>query len=277
MGSLIKPTEGNGIVTFHHNLWSNNGNRNPAIGNYSDDDSMRVDLRNNVLYNNRSPGYSSGESERIDLNYVGNYVIAGPDTSNSNRLVGFKPSAANNVHIFAAGNRLDGDLDGMLDGIVPFASFIDGPHTAESQPHDMAPVTTHPAAAAYELVRAQAGAFHWSRDEVDARLMAELAAQSGQIINSQEEVGGYPDLPSHARPGNWDTDGDGMPDLWERRFPELDPAQADNNGDLDGDGYTNLEEYLHFCATGHAVPEPSAGLLMGPLVLALAWHSIRRA
>ena len=44
-------------------------------------------------------------------------------------------------------------------------------------------------------------------------------------------------------------------------FPGLDPLLADNNGDLDGNGYTNLEEYLHFCAVGGAVPEPNATLL----------------
>ena len=42
----------------------------------------------------------------------------------------------------------------------------------------------------------------------------------------------------------FDTDGDGMPDAWERQygFDPLDPADA--HGDADGDGFTNLEEYL---------------------------------
>lgn len=41
-----------------------------------------------------------------------------------------------------------------------------------------------------------------------------------------------------------DTDGDGMPDIWERQhgFDPLDPSDA--QGDADGDGFTNLEEYL---------------------------------
>ncbi len=40
-----------------------------------------------------------------------------------------------------------------------------------------------------------------------------------------------------------DTDGDGMPDAWER-VQGLDPLVADADGDLDGDGASNLDEYL---------------------------------
>ena len=41
-----------------------------------------------------------------------------------------------------------------------------------------------------------------------------------------------------------DSDGDGMPDAWEKRYG-LNPNDAsDANADADGDGFTNLEEYL---------------------------------
>ncbi len=39
-----------------------------------------------------------------------------------------------------------------------------------------------------------------------------------------------------------DTDGDGLPDEWEKKFG-LDPNTADASLDSDGDGFTNAEEY----------------------------------
>ncbi|MGD9722514.1 MAG: polysaccharide lyase family 1 protein [Pirellulales bacterium] len=277
MGSLIKPTDGNGIVTFHHNLWSNNGNRNPAIGNYSDDDTLKVDLRNNVLFNNRANGYSSGESERIDLNYVGNYVIAGPDTSLSNSFVAFRAAAANNVRIYSADNKIDGNRNGVLDDMAASVLYIQGDYTKSNAPFSMAPVTTQSPDAAYAGVLAGAGAFPWNRDSVDARLVAEVILQDGQIINSQSQVGGYPDLPTYFRAANWDTDLDGMPNWWEEIVAGLNENAADNNGDLDGDGYTNLEEYLHYSALGYAAPEPATWLLLLPglLVLGGRWRRSR--
>lgn len=63
------------------------------------------------------------------------------------------------------------------------------------------------------------------------------------IIDSQEAVGGWPQLKS--RPTPPDRDNDGMPDAWERGYG-LDPDDgADGSEDRDGDGYTNVEEYLN--------------------------------
>lgn len=50
-------------------------------------------------------------------------------------------------------------------------------------------------------------------------------------------------LPSESRPGGWDTDGDGMPDEWEKTngFDPEDPADGNY---INAEGYTALEKYL---------------------------------
>lgn len=63
------------------------------------------------------------------------------------------------------------------------------------------------------------------------------------IIDSQKDVGGWPELKS--LPAPIDSDSDGMPDEWEKQFG-LDPHDpSDTAKDNDKDGYTNIEEYLN--------------------------------
>jgi hypothetical protein len=63
------------------------------------------------------------------------------------------------------------------------------------------------------------------------------------MIDSQDEVGGWPELKTKPAPS--DRDRDGMPDQWEKDHG-LNPDDAsDGNRDRDNDGYTNLEEYLN--------------------------------
>ena len=42
-----------------------------------------------------------------------------------------------------------------------------------------------------------------------------------------------------------DTDGDGMPDEWEKQYGLNPNDPADANGDINGDGYTNIEKYIN--------------------------------
>src|SRR6185503_12007381 len=90
------------------------------------------------------------------------------------------------------------------------------------------------------------GAGAWPRDPADARVVASVRARSGRHIDSQEDVGGWPELAT--RRAEPDRDADGMPDAWERAHG-FDPARADGNGDRDGDGMTNLEDWLAEKAT----------------------------
>ncbi len=256
-GSLIKPVSGDGIVTYHHNLYTNNNNRNPCPGTYDISQSLAFDFRNNVTHNNGQNGFSSGASNQILMNYVGNYLIAGSVTSSNKLTVAFKSNAPNNMKIYQSGNKIDSDRDGVLDGTNTGWGMFVGDYTQESTPWALAPVTTQTADEAYATVLADAGALPWKRDSVDLRLISEVINQTGGLIDSQSEVGGYPLL--SVVYGSPDADQDGMPDWWEALHPELDYLLADNNGDFTGDGYTNLEGYLNWMA----IPEPATiGLML---------------
>ncbi len=62
------------------------------------------------------------------------------------------------------------------------------------------------------------------------------------IITDIKQVGGYPEY--KGKPYT-DTDKDGMPDKWEKKY-DLDPNDpSDAKEDMNGDGYTNIETYIN--------------------------------
>jgi len=111
------------------------------------------------------------------------------------------------------------------------------------QPFGAPHVTTVPAKDLPEFVLAAVGASLPKRDVVDARLIDHVRNRTGKLIDSQTEVGGWPELESGEVPA--DSDQDGMPDAWElaHKLNPHDPADA--TLDADHDGYTNIEEYLN--------------------------------
>ena len=82
---------------------------------------------------------------------------------------------------------------------------------------------------------ASAGANLPSRDAVDRRIIDELKNRTGRIINSQADVGGWPELKSADPPA--DADHDGMPDDWERAR-SLDPNDPSDGRRVAADPYT---------------------------------------
>jgi hypothetical protein len=122
-------------------------------------------------------------------------------------------------------------------------------------------VTTHTAAEAYRRVLSDVGA-NQPLDDHDARVIAETrtgtttysGSASGYpgLPDSQSDVGGWEDYGSEVRSPDFDTDHDGLPDVWEVALG-LDALAQNHNADPDGDGYTQLEDYLHFLAGAHAI------------------------
>lgn len=121
------------------------------------------------------------------------------------------------------------------------------------EPIDAGEVTTHSATVAFEKVRAYAGA-SYRRDAVDARYAMEaetgtatytgsVSKQQG-IIDTQNDVGGWPTLDKGTK--LTDSDKDGMPDDWETANG-LNPKLNDSKQyTVDTEKiYTNLEVYMN--------------------------------
>jgi pectate lyase len=268
-GSLIAPEGADCEMSFHHNLYADNFGRNPRVGSRGRINFL-FDYRNNVIFN-WGTGYDWGvwavygneEVENVDMNFVGNYAIAGPDTSiEATREKGFSPrfelttagyrqAALSSNHktsrIYQSGNKIDSNVNGELDGIDNGWNMVNGVYTKMDEAFPIAAefaVKTEPVDRAYQHVLAYAGATPWHRDAVDARIVEGVRKQTGRVMDSQKEVGGWPELKS--TPAPLDSDGDGIPDTWEKAHG-LNPKDASDASKpaKDGGGYSNIEVYIN--------------------------------
>ena len=125
-------------------------------------------------------------------------------------------------------------------------------------PQPFSKVTNHSAEVAYERVLDYAGA-SLRRDAIDRRIVHEVRTKTSTYTGSRDEnprpgiidtVGdteGYQEVKS-LQP--WpDTDGDGIPDIWEIAYglDPNDPSDAHQiSSSVDANGrYPNIEVYLH--------------------------------
>ena len=235
-------------VSVHHCLLAHNDFRNPLISSGG-----THDVVNNVIYNwGMLPAEVVDPDANTFLNFVGNYFRPGPSSRTDCFEILINPTREYGVakpKFFVHGNlgphRPSAEAsDWSLVG-YGFSDREPAPKTFRSRdPFDTHPVATTDAQEALAQVLAGAGATLPERDAVDRRIVAEVRSGGGRIIDSPDDVGGYPGLAPGTPPV--DTDHDGMPDAWETNLG-LDPNDsADGNRDRDGDGRTNIEEYLHF-------------------------------
>jgi hypothetical protein len=188
----------------------------------------------------------------LKVNYVANYIRPGP-SSKARTPITVGPKS--DLQFFIRDNIFESD-DALTNDNTRFFSAIELEETASDgtkamkrevrtveQPFAAPRVTTVPTRDLLELVLASVGGSLPKRDAADTRLIDHVRNRSGKLIDSQTEVGGWPELKSAAAPE--DSDHDGMPDAWERAH-KLDPRDpADAALDSDKDGYTNIEEYLN--------------------------------
>jgi len=246
-----------GTVSVHHNLFATSRDRHPTLGGGTEAPQWVIDFRNNVVYN------WTGTANVCDnrVNIVNNYFRPGPETT-----LGALPIAMKSELPLAARGHMSGNLfEGRGDltrnnyAALDFERWLKAPGTKyrydgtvdtwrADRPFETGGAVPHTDSAGKALkeVLAHAGA-SLKRDAVDERVIRDVKNRTGHVIDSQDQVGGWPELKSGIAPA--DSDGDGMPDKWERKH-HLNPNDASDGARAAKDGYTNLEHYLNSLVPG---------------------------
>lgn len=251
MGSILNGYE----TTFTHNLYANNGTRNPRFeGQFTYNNvayNNKLEFSNNVIYNwGHNTGYG-GERGNGQMNFTNNYHKSGPNTIEKVKNYIFDAdSGSYKTSIYFNGNVLEGNSEVNADNSKGVKDPTD--YTALSSPVELAnPYTAETAEAAYQSVLDSVGASK-VRDAQDNRLISNVKNGAGNFINSEFEDGG-------ASTQTWtaeepDTDNDGIPDAWEdshglNKNDATDATKIIVDETSENNGYTNIEVYANSLCT----------------------------
>lgn len=241
-----------GPATIHHNIYASSRDRHPTINGGPE----VTEFCNNTDYNWKHSNNLSGEK----LNVIGNYYKAGPSIVKGTLPIQFKSDkGAPASKGFISGNFFDGlpskyNVDNYaamnFDAWGGPDSKYQGTTRKEFQVSKRFDAgiykltTIESAKDAYNSCLNHSGC-SMQRDLVDERFLKTIVDNTGKLLDSQKEVGGWDFYKTVQRPANWDTDGDGMPDTWEITNGFDPKNKKDGNEDKNGNGYTNLEEYIN--------------------------------
>lgn len=247
-------------LTTHHCLYANQNDRNPKAKGFTD-------FENNVLYNWGEYGFVAGGNSGGEgwANIINNYFVAGPDTRSPYKAI-FRGNGKYMAYV--AGNLIDSNKNGILDGTNTGLDMITGPDSSTKFTERLNvdgvcvvvmnkrigfPELSHvdDALTAYNKVMDYAGA-SLHRDQIDKDIIEAVRNQTGKILLHHDETTGYPEIISGTP--KKDTDQDGMPDEWESA-KGLNPNNAEDRNNIAPSGYTYLEEYLNELVEGTFPPE----------------------
>ena len=189
-GSLVRGGRG-ARFSFHHNLWAHHVQRMPRPGNYApaseDPEGPLIEFRSNLFYNwgGSAAGYNADSDSHATYAFIDNCYITGPDSQGSHIFREENPLARS----WFQGNSLNGTIP------VDQRELVRGLWNPLPDAPDIAPILPDPGPRACAAVLDTAGASQ-TRDVVDARIVGSVRTRSGGIIDSEDDVGGWPDLAS---------------------------------------------------------------------------------
>ena len=221
-------------ITLYRNLYVDNSTRNNKVKG-------RNQYVNNIVYNWQNGCYiMGGDSEgQSYCNIESNLFINGPAKGGS-ALGGGNA----NFHFYGDDNWQDSNMDGVLD---PQLLTTDGGSDRQSVPYPYPELEKWPGNELVAYSLPTVGASLPYRDMADCYMIDEVMSfglKGALIANEETLVYGAPNTwKVYAGVKKQDTDGDGMPDVWETANG-TNPSKNDAM-QIAANGYTNIENYIN--------------------------------
>ena len=192
------------------NLYAHNYERNPLFKG-----GARGQVINNLIYD---PGQRAVHYNLIAEEWLGhphsrgqviargNVMRAGISTED---VAFFTVGGSGDVDVYLDDNLAVDRLGNPLPQLGRYTTTPIGVDAMKPAPEVPFGVTLLPSAQVQDAVIANAGARPWDRDDVDRRILADTIEGRGRIIDSQEQVGGYPQQKETRQafvPADWNLD-----------------------------------------------------------------------
>ena len=206
-GSLIHDNA-TGIV-FERNVWAHNVERSPLLKGGAE--ALMV---NNLIYN---PQHRAVHYNLMDLEWAGHPVVEGKLTAVGNVMRGGNDTNEGLPFLMIGGvgdllyyGRDNVAVDRHGNPLPMFGRY--GVTRAEIRQqdaplHDLSQYEILPTVDVETELLATAGARPWDRGEMETRVLFFIAEGRGDILDAEEEVGGYPEFPATRAPfreAEWD-------------------------------------------------------------------------
>ena len=199
-----------GNISIHHNLFCSSRDRHPTLGSgEKTKPGMIIDYRNNVVYN-LSGATNLGDAH---INFINNYYRPGPDTREGNHPLATKVGSEDKLRVFLTGNIFEENSAATKDNYLAItfdrwgeprlSPHVDGPNPRRSRvrrQRGQADDANRRRRPTNGCSKSAGASLH--RDAADERLVKGVRDRTNRLIDTTDQVGGWPTLKS-AGPGRY--------------------------------------------------------------------------
>ncbi len=206
-GSLIHDNA-TGIV-FERNVWAHNVERSPLLKG-----GVEALMINNLIYD---PQYRAVHYNLMDLEWAGHAPVDGRLTAVGNVMRGGNSTDAGLPFLTIGGvgdlqyyGRDNVAIDRYGNDLPMFGRYGQTRAQIAEQDaplHDLEGYSIMPSEDVETVLLATSGARPWDRSEMEIRVLFYIAEGRGEVIDSEDEVGGYPQFEATSAPfveADWD-------------------------------------------------------------------------